>query len=75
VIEYFCSWQGHSSLIPEIRDQLLEEYGVDRKPSAVISCVGGGGLAIGYDFANIVAGKHCWGFFKTQITAIYEKSS
>ena len=43
----YFSWKGHSSIISEIRDQLVQDFGDADKPAAVVSCVGGGGLAIG----------------------------
>merc|ERR1719445_733645 len=33
------TWEGHSSLVEEVKDQLGEA------PSAIVTCVGGGGLA------------------------------
>ena len=41
------TWIGHSSLIHEVKKQLNEDFGVLDQPESVITCVGGGGLAIG----------------------------
>ena len=40
------TWRGHATMITEIKAQ-LEALGVEQVPEAVITCVGGGGLAIG----------------------------
>ena len=40
------TWRGHASIIPEIKSQ-LESFGVESVPEAIVTCVGGGGLAIG----------------------------
>ncbi len=47
LVSHYFSWDGHSSIMSEIRDQLRDDFGEKRKPSALISCVGGGGLAVG----------------------------
>lgn len=41
------TWEGHATMISEIREQLREMEGSDATPSAVVTCVGGGGLAAG----------------------------
>ena len=41
------TWQGHSTLVDEVKEQLVEMGEGERSPAAVVTCVGGGGLAIG----------------------------
>ena len=40
------TWRGHASMVPEIKSQ-LQSLGVKNLPEAIITCVGGGGLAVG----------------------------
>lgn len=40
------TWRGHSSLVTELRDQLSGDQ-PDIVPCALVTCVGGGGLALG----------------------------
>jgi len=48
------TWEGHSSIVTEIKEQLEDHYcsngeqmKLDIKPAAIVTVVGGGGLAIG----------------------------
>lgn len=41
------TWTGHSSIVHEIKDQLEADFGIKDEPGAIVTCVGGGGLAIG----------------------------
>ena len=41
------TWEGHSSIIHEIKEQLETDFGFADEPGAIVTCVGGGGLAIG----------------------------
>ncbi len=41
------TWQGHASIVEEIEIQLKTEFKVEENPDAIVTCVGGGGLAIG----------------------------
>ena len=41
------TWQGHSTIIDEIKSQLKEKFQEHRQPAAIITVAGGGGLAIG----------------------------
>ena len=41
------TWIGHSSIVHEIKDQMKECFEVDEAPESIVTCVGGGGLAIG----------------------------
>ena len=41
------TWEGHSSIVQEIHQQLVNDFDDHRPPSAIITCVGGGGLAAG----------------------------
>ena len=41
--EQETTWAGHSSLVTELRTQLGEA----RVPGCLVTCVGGGGLALG----------------------------
>jgi len=40
------TWQGHSTIIDEIKAQ-LKETGISHEPAAIVTVVGGGGLAAG----------------------------
>ena len=44
------TWIGHSSIVHEIKEQLEVEFGVTDPPESIVTCVGGGGLAIGKEF-------------------------
>ena len=41
------TWKGHSTIIHEVKEQLESEFDIKDEPQAVVTCVGGGGLAIG----------------------------
>ena len=41
------TWIGHSSIVHEIKDQLRDNFEILEAPEAIVTCVGGGGLAIG----------------------------
>jgi len=41
------TWQGHSSIVDEVKAQLEACHEVDDKPLALVTVVGGGGLAAG----------------------------
>ena len=41
------TWKGHSTIIHEVKEQLESEFDIKEEPQAVVTCVGGGGLAIG----------------------------
>lgn len=45
--EQESTWEGHATLVDEIKEQLLEEHMDPRVPAALVTCVGGGGLAAG----------------------------
>ena len=46
------TWIGHSSIVHEIKEQLEDEFGVKDPPESIVTCVGGGGLAIGKQVPN-----------------------
>ena len=41
------TWDGHASLVDEVKQQLKEDFGENGAPAAFVTCVGGGGLAVG----------------------------
>ena len=41
------TWKGHSTLVKEVKDQLEQDFKILDEPEAIVTCVGGGGLAIG----------------------------
>merc|ERR1712038_586881 len=41
------TWEGHATMIREIKEQLMEIEASQESPSAIVTCVGGGGLATG----------------------------
>ena len=41
------SWEGHSTIIDEIKQQLSGNFKVTQQPAAIVTVAGGGGLAIG----------------------------
>ena len=43
------TWEGHSSIVDEIKSQLLNTFQETRQPAAIVTVAGGGGLAIGTD--------------------------
>lgn len=45
--EQESTWQGHSTIVHEIKDQLRDNFGFEESLGALVTCVGGGGLAIG----------------------------
>eukprot|EP00095_Tigriopus_kingsejongensis_P007185 maker-scaffold778_size98284-snap-gene-0.17 protein:Tk07185 transcript:maker-scaffold778_size98284-snap-gene-0.17-mRNA-1 annotation:"threonine dehydratase" len=55
--EQETTWEGHSTLVDEIKNQLEREHEDKRIPASIVTCVGGGGLAVG-----IIMGlqKHGW---------------
>ena len=53
------TWQGHSTIVDEIKAQ-LEQAGAHEPPAAIVTVVGGGGLA-----AGILAGMQRQAFFCT----------
>ncbi|TRY81067.1 hypothetical protein TCAL_13271 [Tigriopus californicus] len=55
--EQETTWQGHATLVDEIKEQLVQEHSDLRVPASLITCVGGGGLA-----AGLIIGlqKHGW---------------
>ena len=44
------TWQGHSTIIDEIKSQLKDTFEENQDPAAIITVAGGGGLAIGKHF-------------------------
>jgi len=40
------TWRGHATVVGEIHQQMMEMR-EEEKPAAIVTCVGGGGLAIG----------------------------
>ena len=41
------SWNGHSTIVDEIKSQLSEDFNENREPAVIVTVAGGGGLAIG----------------------------
>ena len=41
------SWEGHSTIIDEIKQQLSDTFKEIQQPAAIVTVAGGGGLAIG----------------------------
>ena len=41
------SWEGHSTIINEIKSQLQDVFQENVQPAAIVTVAGGGGLAIG----------------------------
>ena len=41
------SWEGHSTIVDEIKQQLQNDYQENQEPDAIVTVAGGGGLAIG----------------------------
>ncbi len=40
------TWEGHSSIVAEVNED-LRRIGVEIPPKSLVTCVGGGGLAVG----------------------------
>ena len=41
------TWEGHSTIVDEIKDQLVNQFQENQQPAAIVTVAGGGGLAIG----------------------------
>ena len=41
------SWNGHSTIVDEIKSQLSENFNENREPAVIVTVAGSGGLAIG----------------------------
>ena len=41
------SWEGHSTIVDEIKEQLASNFNESQPPAAIVTVAGGGGLAIG----------------------------
>jgi len=55
------TWIGHSSMVAEMKEQMLDEV----KPSAIVTSVGGGGLAIG-----LLMGMRAQGWLDVPLVAV-----
>lgn len=54
---FLSTWDGHSTIVSEIKDQLDKNYQDSRIPAAIVTAVGGGGLALGkgnFNFAGLL---------------------
>ena len=41
------TWEGHSTIVDEIKDQLVNQFQENQQPAAIVTVAGGGGLAVG----------------------------